>query len=575
MKILSIEFENHPILGNLKLDFTDKNGNPVDTIILAGENGCGKTTILEELYNLWNTNGINDLRKQGQYATTIVCLDQSEIKKLQLPNEFYRNYFLSGLLRIKQDMSKIAWACYDVEYMDTKDNMWKKNNDIIQYIISVKNSIFSTVDINFHADAVTTITSQNLDTNHFPTKRSNVNLASNINQMLVDIDALDNNDLGVWVDEHPNQPVPMDISRRRIKRFTKAFSFMFTNLSFYKIDNRNNSKTILFKRGNSEIPITQLSSGEKQIIYRGAFFLKDIKLDLGKLVLIDEPEISLHPDWQKKILGYYQKLFTDESGKQLSQMFIATHSPFIIHNPNRHNDKVVVLQKDDNGDIVQSDKPEYYDCNSCKAVEDSFSVYEFNDDKQKTIFVEDFAHENIVKKLLAEHHSDIAVLKLGSCDKVLSASKGTKDNFDNFYFVIDGDCKTYTDTDAWHNNTLQLKKYCIENYLLTKGAITHLLTLKQKKISAEEFIKNVIDECKSGYSGFTVLKDSIDKYGLDWSAIDNVDASKIFEKIKNKLGYKNVIDIENICFDVLKNTNKLGTVFQEIIDFLGLQDVAE
>ena len=59
MRILSIEFENHSILGNLKLDFTDKNGNPVDTIILAGENGCGKTTILEELYNLWDISKHN------------------------------------------------------------------------------------------------------------------------------------------------------------------------------------------------------------------------------------------------------------------------------------------------------------------------------------------------------------------------------------------------------------------------------------------------------------------------------------------------------------------------------------
>lgn len=192
--------------------------------------------------------------------------------------------------------------------------------------------------------------------------------------------------------------------------------------------------------------------------------------------------------------------------------------------------------------------------------------------RKKTIFVEDSAHENIIKKLLAEYHTDITVSKLGSCDKVLSTSKGVKDSFDNFYFLIDGDCKAYNDADLWHNNTLQLKKYCIENYLLTKETITHLLTLKEEKISAEEFIKNIIDECKSGYSAFAVLRNSIDKYGLDWTAIDNVDASKIFEKIKNKLGYKSVIDVENVCFDVLKNPNKLGTVFQEIIVFLGLKD---
>ena len=207
--------------------------------------------------------------------------------------------------------------------------------------------------------------------------------------MLVDIDALDNGDLAVWVDEHPNQIPPSNEKKKRIKRFSNAFDSMFNNLHFYKVDNISNIKAILFKKRDKIVPISQLSSGEKQIVYRGAYLLKDIKNDLGKTVLIDEPEISLHPDWQKKILGYYQKLFSDESGKQLSQMFVATHSPFIIHNPNRHNDKVVVLQKDDNGNIVQSDKPEYYDCNSCKVVEDSFSVNDFSDDKRcPLIFLE-------------------------------------------------------------------------------------------------------------------------------------------------------------------------------------------
>lgn len=200
------------------------------------------------------------------------------------------------------------------------------------------------------------------------------------------------------------------------------------------------------------------------------------------------------------------------------------------------------------------------------------NILKLKKQKKKTIFVEDSAHENIIKKLLAEYHTDITISKLGSCDKVLSTSKGVKDSFDNFYFLIDGDCKAHNDADLWHSNTLQLKKYCIENYLLTEETITHLLILKQEKISADEFIKNVINECKSGYSGFTVLSDIIDKYGLDWTAIDNVDASKIFEKIKNKLGYKSAIDVENFCFDILKNTNKLRTVFQEIIVFLGLND---
>lgn len=394
MKILSIEFENHPILGNLKLDFTDKNGNPVDTIILAGENGCGKTTILEELYNLWNTSKHNANNK-GQYITTRVYLNEREINKIIQRIKEANNHSLilinpTGLFEVRCDLSTSALGCFDVKYQQEGSNVITPISCVIMsYLQSFAKSIFSTVDINYVSEAITTIQSSSLDTDSNGRKKSDIYSARKINQMFVDIDALDSSDLKAWTLEHIGIPAPRDIISPRIKRFSNAFDSMFDNLHFYKVDNISNTKAILFKKQDKIIPISRLSSGEKQIVYRGAYLLKDIKLDIGNTVLIDEPEISLHPEWQKKILVYYQKLFSDENGKQLSQMFVATHSPFIIHNPNRHNDKVVVLQKDDNGNIVQSDKPEYYDCNSCKVVEDSFSVNDFSDKKRcPLIFLE-------------------------------------------------------------------------------------------------------------------------------------------------------------------------------------------
>ena len=51
-KIKAVKFIEHPVLGNLELNFCDAYDNPVDTVIFAGENGVGKSTILQELYNI-------------------------------------------------------------------------------------------------------------------------------------------------------------------------------------------------------------------------------------------------------------------------------------------------------------------------------------------------------------------------------------------------------------------------------------------------------------------------------------------------------------------------------------------
>ncbi|MFZ2968565.1 MAG: AAA family ATPase [Sulfuricurvum sp.] len=46
----------------------------------------------------------------------------------------------------------------------------------------------------------------------------------------------------------------------------------------------------------------------------------------NKVILIDEPELSLHPEWQNKVL----KLYENFALKNNCQIIIATHSPHII-----------------------------------------------------------------------------------------------------------------------------------------------------------------------------------------------------------------------------------------------------
>ena len=127
--------------------------------------------------------------------------------------------------------------------------------------------------------------------------------------------------------------------------------------------------------------------------------LKDVNALNGAFVFIDEPEISLHPTWQQKIMDYYKGIFTDNDGNQTSQIFAVTHSPFIIHNENRKDDKIIVLSRNKDGKIVVNDKPEYYKCTSIEAVSDAFSISNFSSDKP-TVYVEGRTDEKYFKRTI-------------------------------------------------------------------------------------------------------------------------------------------------------------------------------
>lgn len=174
---------------------------------------------------------------------------------------------------------------------------------------------------------------------------------------------------------------------------------MFSDLRYDRIENKKRYKSICFKKNGVDIPIESLSSGEKQIVFRGCFLLKDINAMKGALVFIDEPEISLHPSWQMKIMDYYKGIFTDENGKQTSQIFAVTHSPFIIHNPNRRNDKVIVLARDPEGKIVVKSKPEYFNWASEAPVLDAFSEAAFSM-ASPTVYVEGKTDERYFNKAI-------------------------------------------------------------------------------------------------------------------------------------------------------------------------------
>jgi len=101
-----------------------------------------------------------------------------------------------------------------------------------------------------------------------------------------------------------------------------------------------NEKNVLNVKmsNNTALPINKLSSGEKQMLIMTYLLL--FRARPHSIVIMDEPEISLHVAWQQK-LGRTVK---DIARLRDLQILIATHSPQIIHDD---WDMAVELKVDD------------------------------------------------------------------------------------------------------------------------------------------------------------------------------------------------------------------------------------
>ena len=95
---------------------------------------------------------------------------------------------------------------------------------------------------------------------------------------------------------------------------------------------------VTFGEAKEAIESDKLSAGEKQML---SFLCYNMFSEQAG-IFIDEPELSLHLDWQRLLLPTLLEQATE------NQFFIATHSPFIYA---KYPDKEIQLSEDYGGDL--------------------------------------------------------------------------------------------------------------------------------------------------------------------------------------------------------------------------------
>lgn len=276
------------MIENIKIDglFGSKNinWNLQKTNVLVGKNGTGKSTILELIRATLDPN----------------ILTSANFKRIAITDSQKQVFFsLPQLFSIKQNNQNKELLNSNIENLSFLQFL-----SLVLQIIETTPEIKPSIELqNTYREPITTIEfikTQNI----FENSKSS--------------DSIDGKQYAL-IDFLMQKELERISDKENLKALENTLNVFFNETdSIIEIENNN----IIVKKDNKEISLNQLSSGEKQVIY--IMIKAMIAKETGALLLMDEPEISLHLSWQKKLLTEIRKI------NDVSQIIVVTHSPAIV-----------------------------------------------------------------------------------------------------------------------------------------------------------------------------------------------------------------------------------------------------
>lgn len=131
--------------------------------------------------------------------------------------------------------------------------------------------------------------------------------------------------LNTGIDTH-GKPIIQLIDTPVLENINKKLSkYLKINLKVEKVSHTDYSFNFFDENLKIPIQISDLSSGEKEILHL-IFAIYGNNMENG-MMIIDEPELHIHPNLQQKVLGLIQESIIDLK----MQFIIATHSPVFVN----------------------------------------------------------------------------------------------------------------------------------------------------------------------------------------------------------------------------------------------------
>lgn len=326
MKIKSIEIKKDRILKDIGISFKN-NGNILNTIIIAGANGSGKTTLLESIIK--NIKNILTGEKSQNRENRINWLFEQEEKNI--------------INRMRELFKERNFIYYDVDLFF---------NCLKDYEVKTPFKLYSLFQ-NKRVPKVIYVPSE------IKFEKSEINV-TNLKADYKLINIVDNELIKsipsyiasrITYVANTEEDLTMKQVREKVSdEINGIFDILDIDVKLKGVSKDETSTPIFTNSSGDKFDINGLSSGEKQLFLR-TLAIKMLEPE-NSIILIDEPELSLHPKWQSKIIKVYERI-----GKN-NQIIIATHSPHILGSVPKEN--IIILTKDSEGRVLPMTGDELY-----------------------------------------------------------------------------------------------------------------------------------------------------------------------------------------------------------------------
>lgn len=303
MKIEKMVIDNINGIKHLDLTFND------GLNLICGENGVGKTTILRAIVHYFMHG--NDLYIKKHYSS-----EKGTV-----------NIWLEGESKcLNYEVTK-----YVPGYVDRYSSEFNRSHQIL-YFSSLRSIRYEKLD------SIPVLNDLNSDTN---------SINHSISMLLFGAEK----DSKKWLINRCIFYKLGSLNSYNINNFElckKVFSLMDKK---FQIDTVNDNCEIIFNCEGEKVFFEMLSDGYKSCISILVGIIKEIEyrfpetnaVDFNGIIMIDEIDIHLHPNWQAKLVKVLKETFLS------AQIFITTHSPSVLQNATA--EEIIPLHKDENGDV--------------------------------------------------------------------------------------------------------------------------------------------------------------------------------------------------------------------------------